>query len=69
MHSLAKAQSRGHGSGDALVVECARADAAVEVLFDARVAITGKQCFLVGQQIGMIMFGGFEDAMAIGDFC
>lgn len=42
MLSLAEAQGRGHGSGDAMVVECARAGATVEVLFDAGAAITGE---------------------------
>ena len=55
--SLPEAQGRGHGSGDTMIVECARADAAVEVLFDARVAITGEQFFLLGKQIGILLFG------------
>ena len=46
MLSLAEAQGRGHGAGDAMVHECARANAAVEVLFDAWLAICGEPCFL-----------------------
>ena len=51
-----------------IVEERARASAAVEVLFDARVAIAGEQCFLLGKQIGIVLFGGCEDAVAFGDF-
>ena len=69
MHSLAEAQGRSHGAGDAHVEEWARASATVEVLFDARVAISGKQCFLLGKQIGIVLFGGCQDVVAFNDFC
>jgi hypothetical protein len=51
-----------------MVVKCARAGAAVEVLFDARVAITGEQCLLLGEESGLVIFGRFQDAMPFGDF-
>jgi len=45
--SLAEAQGRGHSATDAHVKERTRADATVEVLFNARVAIIGEQCLLL----------------------
>ena len=52
-----------------MVVEWAQAGAAVEVLFDARVAITGEQCLLLGEESGFVLFGRFQDAMTCSDFC
>ena len=68
MRSLAEAQGRGHGTGDAHVEEWARAGAAVEVLFNARVAIVGEQGFLLGKKIGIVLLGGCQDVVAFNDF-
>ena len=68
MLSLAEAKGRSHGTGDALVVECARASAAIEVFFDARTAIIAEQCFLLGQRIGIAIFGCFQDIVAFSNF-
>ncbi len=52
-----------------MIVECARAGTAIEILFDAWLTIGGKQCLLLGEEIGVAISGRFQNAMTFGDFC